>query len=77
MIAAGKDRVNGLQQGKANGFGQVTATGTPPVIRGARIVRCVSRVDAVCVNLGGTARAYSLLSQEKSGTGVFYFVKPS
>ena len=38
VIAAGKDRVNGLQQGKANGFGQVTATGTPPVIRGARIV---------------------------------------
>ena len=34
----GKDRVNGLQQAKANGFGQVTATGTPPVIRGARIV---------------------------------------
>ncbi|WP_417188592.1 hypothetical protein, partial [Agathobaculum sp.] len=35
----------------------------------------MSRVDAVCVNLGGTARAYSLLSQEKSGTGAFYFVK--
>ena len=58
MIAAGKDRVNGLQQGKANGFGQVTATGTPPVIRGAHIVLCVNGVGAFRVNLGGTAEVF-------------------